>query len=46
MFNVMFYLQLKWGACALVLAGNTVVFITIVGYFYVFGGEDFDYSSW
>ncbi len=28
------------------MAGNTVVFLTILGYFYVFGGDDFDYNMW
>ena len=39
-------LQIQWGACGLVLAGNTVVFLTILGYFFVFGNDDFDYSMW
>nr|XP_020848776.1 leptin receptor gene-related protein isoform X1 [Phascolarctos cinereus] len=35
---------IKWGACGLVLAGNAVIFITIQGFFFVFGrGDDF---SW
>ena len=38
--------QIQWGACGLVLAGNVVVFLTILGYFYVFGNDDFDYSMW
>ena len=37
---------IDWGACALVLAGNIIVFLTILGYFFVFGNEDLDYSSW
>ncbi|XP_064626061.1 leptin receptor gene-related protein-like [Lineus longissimus] len=37
---------IQWGAMGLVMAGNTVVFITILGYFYTFGNEDFDYSMW
>lgn len=39
-------LQIQWGACGLVLAGNVVVFLTILGYFFVFGNDDLDYSSW
>ena len=38
--------QIQWGACGLVLAGNIVVFLTILGYFYVFANEDLDYSMW
>lgn len=37
---------IEWGACGLVLAGNTVVFCTILGYYYVFNTDDFDYSMW
>lgn len=38
---------IKWGACGLVLAGNTVVFITILLFFYFFGNDDsFEYSTW
>ncbi|RLW09122.1 hypothetical protein DV515_00002618, partial [Chloebia gouldiae] len=32
-----------WGACALVLTGNTVIFATILGFFLVFGSND-DFS--
>jgi len=40
-------LQIKWGACGLVLAGNTVVFVTILLFFYFFGNDDsFEYSTW
>ncbi|XP_052775016.1 leptin receptor gene-related protein-like [Mya arenaria] len=34
------------GACGLVTSGSVVVFLTILGYFSVFGNDDFDYSSW
>ncbi|BFY99360.1 hypothetical protein BsWGS_02400 [Bradybaena similaris] len=37
---------IQWGACALVLSANTVVFLTIFGYFKVFGNDDVDYSTW
>ncbi|XP_029639414.1 leptin receptor gene-related protein [Octopus sinensis] len=37
---------IKWGACALVLAGNIIVFITILGYFIVFSSDEFDYNMW
>jgi len=39
--------QIEWGACGLVLAGNTVVFVTILLFFYFFGNDDsFEYSTW
>ena len=44
--SIIFLLQIQWGACGLVLAGNTIVFLTILGYFYIFGQDDFDYSAW
>jgi len=28
------------------IGGNVVVFMTIAGFFFVFGGEDVDYSMW
>uniref|UniRef100_A0A0B7AZN6 Leptin receptor overlapping transcript-like 1 n=1 Tax=Arion vulgaris TaxID=1028688 RepID=A0A0B7AZN6_9EUPU len=37
---------IKWGACALVISGNIVVFLTILGYFKVFASDDIDYSMW
>ncbi|XP_009707562.1 PREDICTED: leptin receptor gene-related protein, partial [Cariama cristata] len=30
---------IKWGACGLVLAGNAVIFLTILGFFLVFGSQ-------
>nr|UWL75298.1 LEPROT [Rana amurensis] len=36
-----------WGACGLVLAGNAVIFSTILGFFIVFGrGDDFSWEQW
>ncbi|XP_072192895.1 leptin receptor overlapping transcript-like 1 [Excalfactoria chinensis] len=36
-----------WGACALVLTGNTVIFATILGFFLVFGSnDDFSWQQW
>ncbi|PAA81853.1 hypothetical protein BOX15_Mlig028516g5 [Macrostomum lignano] len=38
---------IQWGACALVLSGNTVMFLTILGFFLVFRDNDgFSYSAW
>ncbi|NP_001187741.1 leptin receptor gene-related protein [Ictalurus punctatus] len=38
---------IKWGACGLVMAGNGVIFITILGFFLVFGGgDDFSWEQW
>ncbi|XP_071971380.1 leptin receptor overlapping transcript-like 1 [Engystomops pustulosus] len=38
---------IKWGACALVLTGNTVIFSTILGFFLVFGNnDDFSWQQW
>lgn len=38
---------IDWGACGLVIAGNTVVFFTILLFFFFFGRDDtFEYSTW
>ncbi|XP_012998514.1 leptin receptor gene-related protein isoform X1 [Cavia porcellus] len=38
---------IKWGACGLVLAGNAVIFLTIQGFFLIFGrGDDFSWEQW
>jgi len=37
---------IKWGACALVITGNLVMFTTIGAAFFLFTRDDFDYSSW
>ena len=34
------------GACGLVLAANTVMFLTIFGFFVAFDSEDVDYTAW
>uniref|UniRef100_A0A4W4F9V0 Leptin receptor gene-related protein n=1 Tax=Electrophorus electricus TaxID=8005 RepID=A0A4W4F9V0_ELEEL len=37
----------KWGACGLVMAGNGVIFLTILGFFLIFGGgDDFSWEQW
>lgn len=39
--------QIQWGACGLVMAGNAVIFLTIFGFFVVFGGgDDFSWEQW
>ncbi|XP_066538077.1 leptin receptor gene-related protein [Hoplias malabaricus] len=38
---------IQWGACGLVMAGNAVIFFTILGFFLVFGGgDDFSWEQW
>ncbi|KAM6455997.1 leptin receptor gene-related protein [Python bivittatus] len=38
---------IKWGACGLVLAGNAVIFLTVLGFFVLFGGgDDFTWEQW
>lgn len=44
--NCFVYFQIEWGACALAVSGSIVVFLTILGYFYVFANDDLDYSMW
>lgn len=34
------YQQIHWGSCLLTLAGNVVVFLTILGFFLAFDNED------
>lgn len=39
--------QIQWGACGLVMTGNAVIFLTILGFFVVFGGgDDFSWEQW
>ncbi|XP_048352566.1 leptin receptor gene-related protein [Sphaerodactylus townsendi] len=38
---------IEWGACGLVLAGNAVIFLTVLGFFLMFGrGDDFSWEQW
>jgi len=34
------------GACGLVLTANSVMFLTILGFFIAFDSEDVEYSVW
>ncbi|VVC97980.1 unnamed protein product [Leptidea sinapis] len=35
-----------WGACYLTLAGNVMVYLTILGFFTIFDMDDSDYAMW
>jgi len=37
---------IQWGACYLTLAGNIVVYSTLVGFFITFDQDDTDYNMW
>jgi len=37
---------IQWGAAGLVITGNIVVFLTILGFFIAFDNDDVDYSMW
>ncbi|XP_071514849.1 leptin receptor overlapping transcript-like 1 isoform X2 [Panulirus ornatus] len=37
---------IEWGACALVLAGNVMTFLTIWGFFVMADNHDVEYSMW
>ncbi|CAK8676162.1 unnamed protein product [Clavelina lepadiformis] len=38
---------MQWGACAFVLAGNVIAFLTILGFFLYFGQDsDYDFQRW
>ncbi|CAL1579987.1 unnamed protein product [Knipowitschia caucasica] len=38
---------IQWGACGLVMTGNAIIFLTILGFFIVFGGsDDFSWEQW
>lgn len=41
------FFQIDWGSCGLVMTGNIVMFLTILGFFLAFDNEDgFEYSTW
>ena len=39
-------LQISGGACGLVLTANAIMFLTILGFFIAFDGDDVQYSVW
>ena len=41
-----FYLQITGGACGFVLTANAIMFLTILGFFITFDGDDVQYSVW
>lgn len=40
------YFQIQWGACYLTIAGNIVVYLTLVGFFLTFEQDYVDYNAW
>ena len=44
--SVQFTTVIDGGACGLVLAANSVMFLTILGFFLAFDSEDVEYSVW
>ncbi|XP_015590714.1 leptin receptor overlapping transcript-like 1 isoform X1 [Cephus cinctus] len=37
---------IQWGACHFTLAGNVIVYLTLIGFFMTFDQDDSDYSMW
>ena len=45
-FLIGYKFQITGGACGLVLTANAIMFLTILGFFIAFDGDDVQYSVW
>lgn len=39
------YFQIQWGACYLTLAGNIIIYLTLVGFFVTFDQDELEYNT-
>lgn len=42
---VIMYFQIQWGACYLTLAGNIIIYLTLVGFFVTFDQDELEYNT-